>query len=142
MGKHSRRRSSVDPPGHSDLEVIHLSEAEAEVEVEKENEEVLESSKKGGESPEKQDGFLQRRAIRMAQMPWVYLGVAMIASIGLSVIAFTVGGFDASVDNAGKINETIFEGLIQKKSQRFSLYNRMAISWNSYCEPTNPANDD
>ena len=117
MGKKSRSR--VDRPAHSDFEKPSLpDDADADAEAEKENDEVLEPSKKGDESLEKQDGFLQRRAIRMAQMPWIYLGVAMIASIALSVIAFTVGGFDASVDNAGKVYEIFFGARIRKMTDQ------------------------
>lgn len=52
---------------------------------------------------ERKLSFFQRRAVRMAEIPWIHLSIAMIVSIVLSVIAFTVGGFDASVDNAGRL---------------------------------------
>eukprot|EP00980_Cylindrotheca_fusiformis_P006546 scaffold1384_cov116-Cylindrotheca_fusiformis.AAC.24 len=45
--------------------------------------------------------FWQRQAKRMARIPRIYLGVATGIAILFSIIAFTVGGFEGGVDNAG-----------------------------------------
>lgn len=75
------------------------------------------------ESSERKLSFVQRRAVRMAEIPWIHLSIAMIVSIVLSVIAFTVGGFDASVDNAGRLNLffRIFSDFKVESQRFFSL---------------------
>jgi len=94
--KRQSRRLSTDAPGFRGSEVEDLSDEELDDTPMKE---------KGGSNPQQievlHNGFWQRQAIRMARMPRVYLAVSAILSIVLSVIAFTVGGFDASVDNKG-----------------------------------------
>lgn len=75
------------------------------------------------ESSERKLSFVQRRAVRMAEIPWIHLSIAMIVSIVLSVIAFTVGGFDASVDNAGRLKLffRIFSDFKVESQRFFSL---------------------
>ncbi|KAL3941660.1 MAG: hypothetical protein SGBAC_004035, partial [Bacillariaceae sp.] len=47
------------------------------------------------------DGFWERLSRRIARIPRIFLITTLIVSIVISVIGFTVGGFDAAVDNAG-----------------------------------------
>ena len=91
------------------------------------------------ESSERKLSFVQRRAVRMAEIPWIHLSIAMIVSIVLSVIAFTVGGFDASVDNAGRLK--LFPAFFRISRLSLNLFslclNRMVVSRDSHCRQTN-----
>ncbi|CAJ1969356.1 unnamed protein product [Cylindrotheca closterium] len=47
------------------------------------------------------DGFWERQSMRIARIPRIFLSTTLLVSVILSVVGFTVGGFDANVDNAG-----------------------------------------
>ncbi|GAX18141.1 hypothetical protein FisN_25Hh123 [Fistulifera solaris] len=50
---------------------------------------------------QKELSFLQRRAVHLAERPYLYFGVALLISLILSVIGMVVGEFTVSVDQTG-----------------------------------------
>jgi hypothetical protein len=94
----------VDPPGFRCSEVEDLSDEENENDVVSplpDKSKGFSSSNDDYSSHESQNGFWQLQAKRMSRIPRIYLAISSLAAIVLSVIGFQVGGFEASVDNAG-----------------------------------------